>query len=194
MTGLVIGIDAGPASLSSRNVNKRIMNYFRNELKKHKNNPNNRRWAYVPYDQLSDQMGPLLRESPESLGVILMENQWKRARRPYHKQKLALIIANMRHFALEQAERGVAVMYLHIDGPYREGLLSLADNTGTVRVMEPAEYELRRDLEPLVQRGLVEIIPHEGWLTGRDQFLASQNKHPPWRMDRFYRHIRHENF
>jgi deoxyribodipyrimidine photolyase-related protein len=30
-----------------------------------------------------------------------VENPWKAARRPYHKQKLALILANLRHFTLE---------------------------------------------------------------------------------------------
>ncbi|MCA9553858.1 MAG: cryptochrome/photolyase family protein, partial [Myxococcales bacterium] len=66
-----------------------------------------RRWLYVPYDQLTDAAGPLARAAPETLGVLLVESVAKARTRPYHKQKLALVLANMRHFALEQAARGV---------------------------------------------------------------------------------------
>jgi deoxyribodipyrimidine photolyase-like uncharacterized protein len=70
--------------------------------------PRDRRWLFVPYDQLSDAYGPLAREAPERLGIVVVETPWKAARRPYHKQKLAMVLANLRHFALEQAGRGVA--------------------------------------------------------------------------------------
>jgi deoxyribodipyrimidine photolyase-related protein len=56
--------------------------------------------------------------------------------------------------------------------------------------MEPAERELRADLAPLVAEGLLEVLPHEGWLTTREQFLRL--KGPPWRMDAFYRGVRRE--
>ena len=47
-------------------------------------------------------------EPPHELGAVFVESTWKAARRPYHKQKLALLLANQRHFALELARRGVA--------------------------------------------------------------------------------------
>ncbi|NIT96743.1 MAG: cryptochrome/photolyase family protein, partial [Actinobacteria bacterium] len=43
---------------------------------------------------------------------------------------------------------------------------------------------------PLVVEGALEIVPHEGWLTTDDDFRASQNDEPPWRMDAFYRRVR----
>lgn len=55
--------------------------------------PDNRRWIYVPEDQLSAGLGPLAREVPETLGIVLIESRWKARRRPYHKQKLALVLA-----------------------------------------------------------------------------------------------------
>jgi deoxyribodipyrimidine photolyase-related protein len=151
-----------------------------------------RHWIYVPYDQLSDEIGPLSRERPSDIGIILIENTWKAQRRPYHKQKLALILANMRHFALEQAKRGVAVKHLVADGPYSKVLGPLAKELGTIDVMTPAERELRLDLKPLVAEGLLRFLPHEGWLSTRDHFLASSQKAPPWRMDAFYRLVRRE--
>ena len=149
-----------------------------------------RRWLFVPYDQLSDQIGPLAREAPASLGIIVIENPWKAARRPYHRQKLVAVLTNLRHFALEQAARGVAVRHVTVNGPYRDGLAPLAAELGPIRCMEPAERELRVDLQPLVERGAIEIVPHEGWLTTPADFAQSQ-PHPPYRMDRFYRHVRH---
>jgi deoxyribodipyrimidine photolyase-related protein len=152
-----------------------------------------RRFVFVPYDQLSDAIGPLAHEPPRQLGIVLVENPWKAARRPYHKQKLALVLANLRHFALEQARRGVAVAHLVHDGPYRDALRPFAEQHGVLRAMEPAERELRADLALLVEAGLLQLLPHEGWLTTREQFERSQGRAPPWRMDAFYRLVRRES-
>jgi len=151
-----------------------------------------RHWLFVPYDQLNDQIGPLARENPNDLGIVLIENRWQLSRRPFHRQKLALIIANLRRFALEQAERGVAVRYIVADKPYRDALRPLLKQFGPMRVMEPAERELRLDIAPLVEREQLEIIPHEGWLTTHDQFLRARPKGPPWRMDIFYKYVRRQ--
>ncbi|MCA8972693.1 MAG: cryptochrome/photolyase family protein, partial [Planctomycetes bacterium] len=147
-----------------------------------------RRWIYVPYDQLSSDIGPLARWKPSDCGIILVESPWKAQRRPYHKRKLALVLANMRHFALEQAERGVDVRYVVHDGPYREALARVAQDVGPIVCMEPAERELRNDLEPLVSSGTLAFENHEGWLTARSDFEALGR--PPWRMDRFYKNVR----
>jgi len=151
--------------------------------------PAGRRWLYVPYDQLSDAIGPLVREDPRSLGIVLVESPWKAARRPYHRQKLALVLANQRWFALEQAARGVAVRHVVAEGPFRAALEPLARELGPLRVMRPAERELREDLAPLVAAGGLTLLPHEGWLTTERDFRASQEG-PPYRMDAFYRQAR----
>jgi deoxyribodipyrimidine photolyase-related protein len=57
-------------------------------------------------------------------------------------------------------------------------------------MMAPAERELRADLQPLVDAGGLELIPHEGWLTTHDEFRAGAGEGPPWRMDAFYRYVR----
>ena len=151
-----------------------------------------RRWLYVPYDQLCDALGPLAAEDPRTLGVVLVESRAKAARRPYHRQKLALVLANQRHFALEQARRGVAVRHLAGEAGFAEQLEALGGELGVLRVMEPAERELRVELAPLVARGALEVVPHAGWLTSSEHFAASQGDAPPWRMDAFYRHVRRE--
>jgi len=151
-----------------------------------------RQWLYVPYDQLSAEMGPLEELPPERAGVVLAETTWKGRRRPYHRQKLAWNLANQRHFALEQARRGVAVRYLVGDRSFGELLAEEAADLGPLQVMVPAERELRVDLAPLVEEGLLEMVRHDGWLTSRETFRDSQDG-PPWRMDAFYRKVRGES-
>ena len=168
------------------------MSVFYKELALKQPKAEGRRWLFVPYDQLTDTVGPLSREEPKSLGIVLVENAWKGDRRPYHKQKLALILTNIRHFALEQAERGIAVRHIVANGPYHTALSPLIPQLGTLRVMVPAERELREDLLKLSRLGGLDFIPHEGWLTTRSQFYESTVKTPPWKMERFYRRVRTE--
>ncbi|MBX3198441.1 MAG: cryptochrome/photolyase family protein [Labilithrix sp.] len=164
------------------------MSIFRRALRQRRVAGVSRRFLFVSYDQLSDEVGPLSREDPRTLGIVLVECPEKAARRPYHKQKLALVVANLRHFALEQAARGVDVRHL-VAPSYAAAIEAVVRETGPLRVMRPAERELRRELAPLVARGALEEIPHEGWLTETADFVESQ-RGPPWRMDAFYRHVR----
>ncbi len=181
-----------PEGWTARDAERTGYRTFARELGARAVNSSERRWLFVPEDQLSQEIGPLSREDPEALGIVLIESGWKAARRPYHKQKLALVTANQRQFALEQAERGVAVRYVLADEPYRSVLDKVVEETGSMTMMEPAERELRADLDALIQSGRVHVIPHEGWLTTSEQFRQGAGDCPPWRMDGFYRTIRRE--
>ncbi|MDX2177612.1 MAG: cryptochrome/photolyase family protein [Candidatus Sumerlaeia bacterium] len=152
-----------------------------------------RRWVYVHGDQLSDRIGPLARMEAGEAGIVLTETRWHLARRPHHRQKLALLLANQRHFALEQARRGVAVEYLETEAPLREALRPAAARRGALAVMEPAEREVRADLAPLLAEGLLERHPHDGWLTTRAQFRESLGRDGAFRMDAFYRLVRQQS-
>ncbi len=167
---------------------------FLKALADRQSDPAGRQWIYVPYDQVTDQIGPLAKEDPRQLGIVLIENPWKAKRRPYHRQKIALVIANLRQFALEQAARGVAVRHVVArTGRYANALEEVARQLGPLRMMVPAERELRVDLAPLVERGLLTLLPHEGWLTTADQFHRSATRGLPiWKMDSFYRLVRRE--
>lgn len=66
-----------------------------------------RRWVYVPYDRLTADVGPLAGADPAEVGAIFVESTEEAQRRPYHKKKLALLLANERHVALDRA-RGPA--------------------------------------------------------------------------------------
>ncbi|MBS2026124.1 MAG: cryptochrome/photolyase family protein, partial [Deltaproteobacteria bacterium] len=167
------------------------MSVFKRELAAIRVSKQARRWVFVAPDQLNDAIGPLARLSPREAGIVLVETPAKAARRPYHKQKLALVLANLRHFALEQARRGVAVRHVVSEHGYAEALREVARETGPLLMMEAAERELRVELAPLVQEKLLEVGPHEGWLTTRAQFEESQgHRARAFRMDAFYRHVR----
>lgn len=150
--------------------------------------PGGRRWVFVAYDQLHDQLGWLARLPPRELGVIVVECPEKAGRRPYHQQKLGYVLGNLRQFALEQAARGVLVRHV-VGSGYREALTRLAAELGPLTMMEAAERELREELAPLVASGALTVTAHEGWLTTPADFAASQ-KRPPWKMEPFYQHVR----
>jgi len=164
------------------------MRYFRARLWDVNSPLENRRWVYVPYDQLNDSPFSLLGSDHEKVGIVLIESPSKGRRRSYHKQKLALLLANQRQFALEQASKGVAVMYLVADS-YEAGIREAHSRVGTLECMEPAERELRLELEPVIAEGKLAVRENRLWLTTMDDFETACSK-GTWRMDRFYRVVR----
>ena len=151
-----------------------------------------RQWVFVADDQLTDQVGPLARRSPQDLGIVLVESASKYRRRPYHKQKLAWGVACQRAFALEQASRGVAVRHVAGEGTCAELLDPLIGELGPLTMMEAAERALRADLQTRVEQGTVEVEPNATWLTTTEQFEEAFAGSAQWRADRFYRHVRRE--
>ncbi len=151
-------------------------------------------WIYVPYDQLTDEVGPMVAADPDDMGIVFVESCIKPNRRPYHKKKLALLLANQRHFALEQAERGFQVLYLTGEATFGT-LLARAQRSiglGPIQCMRPAERELRVDLADAVEHeGLhLATVSNDTWLTSPEDFEAACGTSPGYRMDRFYRHVR----
>jgi deoxyribodipyrimidine photolyase-related protein len=165
------------------------MSVFRNLLRTLQPPPAARQWLWIPYDQLTDQLGMLAALPPQQVGIVLIESRAKSKRRPYHKQKLAFILTNQRHFALEQAKRGVAVDYVHTDGSYADGLRAAIARHGPLKCMTPAERETRRDVQPLVDEKLLVLEEHSGWLTTSGDFDSCRNI-DGYRMDAFYRTVR----
>lgn len=156
----------------------------------------NRRWIYVPYDRFTDRTGPLAEQSAQDTGIVIVESIAKALRRPYHKKKLALLISNMRHFALEQAARGVTVLYHFSELSHGQTLVQLQRDRRlpVLSCMQPAERELRLDLDQAVADGLkLNLVPDATWLSTIDDFLSVYGPYRPGRsylMDRFYRHMR----
>ena len=156
----------------------------------------NRRWVYVPYDRYTDRTGPLAEQPPADTGIVLVEAAAKPLRRPYHKKKLVVLISNMRHFALEQAARGVSVLYHFSRQNHGQALLDVqrTHNLPPLTVMTPAERELRLDLQHAAADGLrINLVPDTTWASTTQDFLDTYGAYTPGRsyvMDRFYRRMR----
>lgn len=150
------------------------------------------KWFFVCYDQLNHDTFPWACNNREEIGLILIESMQKGNSLNYHKQKLALILSNMRHFAKEAEELGHIVRYHKTSGNYHDLLTDLCGEFGTVNIVEPAERSLRLELEPLVKSGSLIVQPHNGWLTNREWFIESVGEKPPYRMDKFYQRVRRE--
>lgn len=161
-----------------------------------------RRWIYVPYDRLHDGVGPLAESKPEETVVVLMESRAKGTRRPYHKKKLTLVLSAMRHFALEQAERGCKIAYGSSPTSFSDGLMQLQERWQwkELIVNRPAERELRVELRAAREAGLrVRAVRDTAWLSTTEDFEAVFGRFDLERlkgdkrlylMDRFYRHMR----
>ncbi len=157
-----------------------------------------RRWIYVPYDRYTDRTGPLTEQPAAQTGIVIVESTAKGLRRPYHKKKLVVLIANMRHFALEQAARGVAVLYYFSPSSHGQALLHLQQTQGLppLTCMTPAERELRLDLNSAASAGLkIDFVPDTTWASQPEDFTKVYGAYKPGKsyvMDRFYRHMRQQ--
>ncbi len=160
--------------------------------------------VYLPYDRFTDRVGPLASLAPQETLLLIVESTAKAHRRPYHKKKLILLISNMRHFALEQAARGVRVLYHLSPLSHGQALRQLQSELrlAPILVPEPAERELRLDMATAERQGLqLEMIPDATWLSLPEDFLAVYGPFCPsephaaghtrnYVMDRFYRFMR----
>jgi deoxyribodipyrimidine photolyase-related protein len=155
-----------------------------------------RRWIFVPYDRFTDRVGPLAEQAPAQTGIVIVESTAKALRRPYHKKKLVVLISNMRHFALEQAAKGVSVLYHFSPESHGTALrkLQVERKLPALTCMTPAERELRLDLAHAIEAGLkLDFVEDATWTSTTDDFTSVYGAFQPAKsyvMDRFYRSMR----
>jgi len=151
-----------------------------------------KRWYFVCYDQLNHEIFPWSKFKREETGLIFIESKLKGSSKNYHKQKLAFLLSNMRHFASESEDLGHPIRYYYTDSNYFDTLEKITQELGQINLVEPAERSMRIEIEPLIKSGQLLIKDHSGWLTKREWFLESVGREPPFRMDKFYRKVRNE--
>ena len=76
------------------------MEQFLSQLKRPERHPPERQWTLVLYDQLHADLGLLRTLPPQEVGIVLVESDAFYRRRPYHKQKLAYMIASQRQLSM----------------------------------------------------------------------------------------------
>ena len=128
-------------------------------------------WHFVSYDQLSRDLLPEIK----GVGLIFIETSWKAKQLPYHTQKLALLLSNQRHFALEMQDAGYPIRYVFSEKEYGEVLGELSEQLGEITVTKPAELSLRRSIQPLVEAGRLRVLEHKGWLTTTEWLMGSMD-------------------
>ena len=122
-------------------------------------------------------------------GAVLVESREWLSRRPYHRQRVAIILLNLRAFAEELRADGVDVRLVRTDGSLAEAVRQEVSANGPLDVLEPAEREVRAELAPIIESGGLRVHPNPHWLTRDSDFAAAKGREG-WRMDSFYRAVR----
>jgi len=128
-----------------------------------------------------DQLGAPFREEHSGRDVVLVESRRVLASRPFHRQKLHLVLSGMRNAAAALGDRAT---HLTTD-TYREAL----ERVGRpVVVHEPTSHAAADLVERLRTDGLVaEILPATQFALSRAEFGAWAGTRETFRMEDFYR-------
>ncbi len=152
-------------------------------------------------DQLTRTVSSLADLDPARDVVLMIEAQEEATCAPHHKQKIALILSAMRHFAQGLREEGVRVEYIRLDDPENTGSFTSEMLRAVARLRperlvltEPGEWRVREAVArwPQLAGQPVEI-------RADDRFFATHRRFEQWaaarkslRMEFFYRELRRE--
>ncbi|WP_300007836.1 cryptochrome/photolyase family protein [Pseudonocardia sp.] len=135
----------------------------------------------APLWLFADQLGPHVHDAHHDREVVLVEAGRVLRRRPFHRQKLHLVLSGMRHLADELGDRAT---YLRTD-TYREALERIGR---PVVVHEPTSHAAAAFVERLHAEGLVEeILPTPTFALSRTAFDEWAGDRATFRMEDFYR-------
>ena len=133
-------------------------------------------------DQLSSDIAALDGIDPAQDVVLMMEVLEENTHVRHHKQKIALVLSAMRHFADDLRRKGVSVDYVPLDDPDNSGDLTAEIQRAVARhaperlvVTEPGEWRVQA------------MVDGWGALTGRPvevrddgRFFASHARFATW--------------
>ncbi len=140
--------------------------------------------VWVLGDQLARQRGALAGREPGSCRVLLVESHALVMSRPWHRQRLHLVLSAMEHFAAELLDEGFDVDHRRA-ASLADGLREHTTEYGVDRViaMEPSSWSGRRLLERLG----VELVRNDLFLCHYDEFADWAAGRTQLRMEDFYR-------
>ncbi|MBH8579267.1 cryptochrome/photolyase family protein [Halomonas pacifica] len=145
-------------------------------------------------DQLSHDL-PSLQALPDGAVIALCEVADEGRYVPHHPQKIAMMLAAMRHFADELRARGLRVHYSALDAPDNtQSLVSEAERLARhygcdeIRVVRPGEWRLweafkAREAGPLPWR----LLEDSRFYTTPEAFAAWMRGRKQPRLEHFYR-------
>lgn len=153
-------------------------------------------------DQLSRGLSALSDLDTDADTVLMMEVASEGTYVRHHKQKIALILSAMRHFADDLRERGVRVDYVRLDDEHNSGSFTGELERAVARhsperiiLTEPGEWRVEQMVDDWRARFDVEIIvrPDQRFFASRDRFAQWARGRRQWRMEHFYREMRREH-
>ncbi len=150
-------------------------------------------------DQLTRGLSALDGLDPARDVVLMMECAQETSYVPHHKQKIALILAAMRHFAQDLRAQGVHVEYVRLDDPANTGSFTGEVRRACARLAParivatwPGEWRVLEEM-----RGWEEACGAPVEIREDDRFLATRADFARWagakkslRMEYFYREMR----
>jgi deoxyribodipyrimidine photolyase-related protein len=153
-------------------------------LARHRRMRSARRLLMVLGDQLDLGMPALDALDRERDAVLMAEVRGEAEHVPSHRQRTALFLSAMRHFALELIERGYRVRYVRLDaggntqclgGELGRAVATLAPEC--VRVVRPGEHRVLRMLEEAsVEAGVpLEVLGDTSFTCPLEEFEAWAN-------------------
>ncbi|MDE2326278.1 MAG: cryptochrome/photolyase family protein, partial [Rhodospirillales bacterium] len=150
-------------------------------------------------DQLSPAIAALAGLDPGADTVLMAEVMGECTYVPHHSQKIALVLAAMRHFARALRARGVAVRYVALDDPANTGTLAgevaracAALKPDAIIATEPGEYRVLEAMRGWAEQTGIpcEIRDDTRFLCSRADFAAWAGSKKQLRMEFFYREMR----
>lgn len=153
------------------------------------------RLVLVLGDQLTPSVAALKAADKARDVVVMAEVMGEGTSVPHHPQKIALILAAMRKFAVALEAEGWRVAYSRLDDPENSQtisgeLLRWAGEFGASDVLatKPGEWRVLRDLEDLPLP--VRVLEDDRFLCSEAEFAAWAGGRKQLRMEWFYREMR----
>ena len=153
-------------------------------------------------DQLSSDIAALDGIDPAQDVVLMMEVLEENTHVRHHKQKIALVLSAMRHFADDLRRKGVSVDYVPLDDPDNSGDLTAEIQRAVARhaperlvVTEPGEWRVQAMVDgwgALTGRP-VEVRDDGRFFASHARFATWARGRRAWRMEHFYREMRREH-
>jgi deoxyribodipyrimidine photolyase-related protein len=150
-------------------------------------------------DQLSRRLSALRDLSSANDVVLMAETLDEYTYVRHHRQKIALVLSAMRHFARSLESRGIHVDYVTLEDTANTGSLTgelvraiARHRVDRIVATEPGEWrlwEMMRSWEGKLGRP-VEIRPDDRFLCPRADFTAWAAGRKTFRMEHFYHHLR----
>ena len=153
-------------------------------------------------DQLSDDLTALADLDQGRDVVLMMEVAEETTYVRHHKQKIALVLSAMRHFADALRQRGVTIDYVKLDAPDNTGSFTTEIQRAVERhqpsrivVTEPSEWRVQELVGgwATVTSTAVEVRADHRYFASRARFAAWAHGRRSWRMEHFYRELRREH-